>query len=117
MTTPASHVNTESAWSPTDDGTSADVETVSALLDSGADPNAVARNEMKVQPLHSAAAHRDVEICRRLLEAGADPNARQEGGYMPLDEAEHTGNTELSALLRAHGAELSGKALPGQLST
>ena len=33
------------------------------------------RNEMRVQPLHSAAAGRHIEVCRVLIAAGADVNA------------------------------------------
>src|SRR5437868_7834148 len=47
------------------------------LLDGGADPAAVARNPMRVQPLHSAAAGRQVGIVRALLERGAPVDARQ----------------------------------------
>jgi ankyrin repeat protein len=47
---------------------------VAVLLDAGAEPNAVADNPMRVQPLHSAAALGDVEACRLLIAAGADPN-------------------------------------------
>jgi ankyrin repeat protein len=74
------------------------------LLDAGADVAAVARNEMRVQPLHSAAANGNVESCRMLLEAGADPNARQQRDFTPMDEAVQERNEELVALLRSHGA-------------
>lgn len=87
-------------------------EVVRVCIDGGADVAAIARNEMQVQPLHSAAANGNVESCRLLLEAGANPNAQQQGGYTPLDEAEHAGKSELAALLRKHGAELSGNQVP-----
>ncbi len=77
---------------------------VRVLLDAGADVAAVARNEMRVQPLHSAAANGNVESCRLLLEAGADPNARQQRDFTPMDEALQEHNEELIALLRRHGA-------------
>jgi ankyrin repeat protein len=83
-------------------------ESVRVLLDAGADVHAVARNDMRVQPLHSAAALGDVEACRMLLDAGADPNAQQQGGYVPLDEAVFNGKDDLAALLRARGAQVSG---------
>jgi ankyrin repeat protein len=86
---------------------------VQLLLDAGSDVHAVARNDMRVQPLHSAAALGDVEACRLLLDAGADPNAQQQGGYVPLDEAVFNGKDELADLLRARGAQQSGNQLPG----
>ena len=75
-----------------------------ALLDAGADAGAVAKNDMRVQPLHSAAAGKATDVCRMLLEAGADPNATQHGGYTALDEAVLNGNTELEKLLLDYGA-------------
>ena len=87
-------------------------EAVRVCLDAGADVNAVARNDMRVQPLHSAAANGNVESCRLLLDAGADVNAQQQGGFNPLDEAEHANKSELAALLRERGARLSGNQLP-----
>ena len=44
---------------------------VAALLEAGADPDAVA-GDPPVRPLHSAAAARDADAIRLLLEAGAD---------------------------------------------
>src|SRR3954468_6974972 len=78
-------------------------DAVRACLDAGADVTAVARNEMRVQPLHSAAANGNVESCRLLLEAGADPSARQQGDFTPIDEAVQEHNDELIALLRSYG--------------
>jgi uncharacterized protein len=88
-------------------------ESVRVLIDAGADVHAIARNDMRVQPLHSAAALGDVEACRLLLDAGADPNAQQNGGFVPLDEAVFNGNDELAELLRARGARVSGNQPPG----
>jgi ankyrin repeat protein len=84
------------------------------LIGAGADVNAVARNDMQVQPLHSAAAHGSVESVEQLLVAGADPNGRQNGGWTPLDEAIITKNEPMAVLMREHGAELSGNQLPGE---
>jgi len=75
------------------------------LLDRGADVGAVARNDMKVQPLHSAVAAQSTEIVAALLVAGADPNARQEGDFTPMMAAEQHENTDLVRLLMDHGAE------------
>ena len=85
---------------------------VRVLIEAGSDVHAIARNDMLVQPLHSAAALGDVRAAELLLAAGADPNARQQGGFVPLDEALITRNEPLAALLRAHGAEVSGNNLP-----
>jgi hypothetical protein len=79
-------------------------EAVRVCIDAGADVSAVARNEMRVQPLHSAAANGNVESCRLLLEAGADPKARQQRDFTPMDEAVQEHNDELVALLRSYGA-------------
>jgi uncharacterized protein len=86
-------------------------ETVRVLIACGADVSAIARNDMRVQPLHSAAALGDVDACRALLDAGADPNAEQQAGYRPLDEALITENAPLEAELRARGARPSGNPI------
>jgi ankyrin repeat protein len=75
------------------------------LLDGGADVHAVARNEMKVQPLHAAVAARDIEIVQLLLDRGADPNARQQIGYTALMGAAGAGRDDMVSLHRAHGAD------------
>jgi ankyrin repeat protein len=101
------------AWSP--DGWTplalaaffAPASTVRVLLDAGGDVSAVARNAMKVQPLHAAVAARNVEAVRLLLERGADPNARQQIGYTPLMGAAGSGIEELVSMLLARGADRS----------
>jgi uncharacterized protein len=80
-------------------------ETAAVLLEHGADPAAVAQNDMLVQPLHSAAAVNANETARLLLDAGADPNAVQQGGFRPIDAAVQNGNDELRELLVARGAD------------
>ena len=74
------------------------------LVERGADVGDVARNELKVQPLHSAAAARQLEIVELLLDRGADPNARQQGAHTPLDAARQGGDDALAELLLARGA-------------
>jgi ankyrin repeat protein len=80
-------------------------EAARTLLEAGAPVDVVARNEMRVQPLHSAAAGHQVEICRLLLAAGADVNARQAGGFSPLHEAAQNGDPEMVELFLSAGAD------------
>ena len=79
-------------------------DAAAVLLDAGANHSSVAANDMRVQPLHSAAASRSTSTSRLLLEAGALPDARQTGGYAPLHEAALHGDVELIELLLDHGA-------------
>ena len=88
--------------------------TVRLLLDRGAAIDAVARNEMKVQPLHAAVAGRNGDGVRLLLERGADPNARQQAGYTPLMGAAGAGREDLVDLLLARGADPSLAAEDGK---
>jgi ankyrin repeat protein len=78
------------------------------LVERGAEVNSASRNQMKVMPLHSAAAAPDPEvrysIAKLLLERGADPNARQQDDYTPLMAADQHGDECLRELLVAHGA-------------
>ena len=85
------------------------VEAARLLVERGAEVNSASRNDMKVMPLHSAAAADDpevrYEIAKLLLEAGADPNARQQDDYTPLMAAEQSGDDRLRSLLIERGAE------------
>jgi uncharacterized protein len=84
------------------------VEAARLLVERGAEVNSASRNDMKVMPLHSAAATGDpdarFELAKLLLEAGADPNARQQDDYTPLMAAEQHGDERLRELLLGHGA-------------
>jgi uncharacterized protein len=92
-------------------------ETAEALLRAGADVNQVAKNAMKVAPLHSAAAGRQLEIARRLLELGASVNARQEGELTALHEVAATGQLEFARLLLTHGADVNALTSSGKTPT
>ena len=84
---------------------------VRVLLDHGADVGAVSKNDMKVQPLHSAVAADSRDVAAALLTAGADPNAKQEGGFTPLMAAEEKeAEGDMVRLLMDHGAEESAEA-------
>ena len=78
------------------------------LIERGAEVNSASRNDMKVMPLHSAAATSDpavrYELAELLLDAGADPNARQQDEYTPLMAADQHGDTRLRELLLDRGA-------------
>ncbi|HKS73903.1 MAG TPA: ankyrin repeat domain-containing protein [Terriglobales bacterium] len=79
------------------------------LLEHGADPAAVARNPMKVMPLHSAASARNTSLARALVERGAPVNARQAMGWAPLHAAAQNGDQAMTELLLAHGADARAK--------
>jgi ankyrin repeat protein len=80
-------------------------EAARILIDAGASVATVAQNEMRVQPLHSAAAGHQIEICRLLLAAGAEVDARQAGGFTPLHEASQNGDPEMVELFLSAGAD------------
>jgi uncharacterized protein len=84
------------------------------LLQRGGTVNAVARNEMRVMPLHSAVAGGHRGICELLLANGADVNARQQGGWTPLHGAAEHGDPALVAMLLAAGADRDARIDDGQ---
>jgi uncharacterized protein len=82
------------------------------LLEHGADPNTLARNErIQTNALHAAVAAENkpaatrLALARLLLDHGADPNARQGGGSRPIDAARQNGDDQLERLLTDRGAE------------
>jgi ankyrin repeat protein len=84
------------------------------LIRHGADVSAVARNPMKVMPLHSATAAHSWEIVRILLDNGAPADARQEGGWTPLHEAAQSGEQEIVKALIEHGADPQARSDDGK---
>jgi ankyrin repeat protein len=85
-----------------------------ALLNCGADPNAVSRNPMSLRPLHSAAVSRSLGIVKALVAHGALVNAVQHGGWTPLHAAAFNGDLPMAQFLVAHGADLSLKSDDGK---
>ena len=84
---------------------------VRLLLDRGADVGAVSKNDMEVQPLHSAVAADARQVVAALLQAGADVNARQRDGFTPLMAAEEKEKEgDMVRLLMDHGAEEAAEA-------
>ena len=88
-------------------------EAARTLIDAGAMVDAVSGNEMRVQPLHSAAAGRHHEVCRLLIASGADVNATQQHDFTPLHAAAQHGDDELVELFLSAGADPSARTDAG----
>jgi ankyrin repeat protein len=80
------------------------------LIDRGANLDLAARNQMKVAPIHAAAAGHNLEIVRALVEGGADINARQHGGFTALHAAAQQGDEAMVSYLLEHGADREARA-------
>jgi uncharacterized protein len=88
------------------------VETARFLLESGAEVDALSRNErIQTAAIHAAAAAAGsdestrYELVKLVLEHGADPNLRQGGGFRPIDAARQNGDKRVEELLLLRGAE------------
>jgi uncharacterized protein len=79
------------------------LEAAEALLQQGADPNAVSPNRIAV--IHSAAASRNAAILKLVLQAGANPNLQQQSGYTALHEAAMHNSVERAQALLDAGAD------------
>jgi uncharacterized protein len=84
-------------------------ETVHHLLEAGADPNAVAKNDTGFTALTGAVSQNYNEVAKLLVENGANVNYSYEGGFTPLIHAAHAGNFELVKLLLEKGADPNAK--------
>jgi uncharacterized protein len=85
---------------------SRDEEAARALLEAGADPDALATAEIaQVRPLGTAAFVGSVPLARVLLDGGADVNAQGEGGFTALHSAAQHGDEELARFLLERGAD------------
>jgi ankyrin repeat protein len=85
------------------------MDTLNALLASGADPNSARAGVFGGgAPLHCAALMDRAEVARALLAAGANVDMLDGGGNAPLDYAAEEGHVELVKLLIAAGANVSG---------
>lgn len=85
---------------------------VEFLLDQGADPNVISRNQTfarGVPILQSAVASGKIESVRALLAHGANVNIRNAQGMTPLHLAAFEGNVEMVKLLLANGADVNAK--------
>lgn len=89
-------------------------EAAQALVDAGADLEAVARGENRVPPLLSAAAGGNTDAARVVLDAGASMEAREEGGFTALHDAAQNGNAELVRLLLDRGADPNARLEDGR---
>jgi ankyrin repeat protein len=89
-------------------------EAARALIEAGASVNVYSTNDLRVQPLHSAAAGRHHEVCRVLLAAGADVNGTQRHEFTPLHAAAQLGDDELVELFLSAGADPSMRTETGE---
>ena len=85
-----------------------------ALIDAGADLEAVSRNGMRVRPLNSAAAGGHGDVSRLLVERGADVHAAQAQGFTPLHAAAQNGDADLVAVLLVAGADKGARGEDGR---
>jgi uncharacterized protein len=89
-------------------------DAVQRLLEAGADPNAVAKNETGFTALTGAVSQNHNEVAKILVENGANVNYSYEDGFTPLIHAAHAGNFELVKLLLEKGANPKAKNSEGK---
>ena len=97
------------------------VDAARALLEAGADPNAMSQHRfVKVRPLHTACAlevsRENPEMVRVLVEHGADVNGTNtEGGATPLHNAAQSGSVALVRALLELGADPNAQMSDGRI--
>jgi len=75
-----------------------DTQTVTDLLNQGADPN-IQRNDDGFTPLYGAAMLGYTQTITELLNHGADPNLQDNRGLTPVSLARNIGNEQIARLL------------------
>jgi ankyrin repeat protein len=81
------------------------LEAARMLLEHGANPNVVSKNDLSVAPLHSALAGGQTAIALLLIEKGANTNLQNGDGWTPLHYAADIGDAEIANLLIEIGAD------------
>jgi len=92
-----------------------DAQTVSELLDGGADPNAIEMIQSEgmswsLTPLSAACANRDPEMVQLLLDHGADESLNVGGYYIPFNIAIEAGCLECAEMLLDGGFDIDARA-------
>ena len=89
-------------------------EAVQYLVEKGADPNAIAKNETGFTALTGAVSQNHNEIAKILVSRGAQVNHGYEGGFTPLMHAAYAGNVDLVSFLLQNGADPNAKNNEGK---
>lgn len=84
------------------------------LIEQGADVTAVAQNNMRITPVHAAAAKANLAVLRALLQKGSDVNATQQRNFTALHEAARTNNVAMAQLCLEFGADPGIQSEAGQ---
>ncbi len=90
-------------------------EVAEYLVKAGAPINSASHNELKVTPIHSAAAGGHEKIVKMLLMNGADPNVREQEGRTPLHAAAQNGDEPTIRTLLYGGADMNIQSNDGKL--